>query len=326
MKRREFLTLFGSAAAFPTFAHAQQTSVPVIGFLNAASAAAWGSYLEAFRKGLGEQGYIEGTNLRVEYRWAEGKYDRLPEMAADLVKRHVAVIVTSGGIHPIRAALAETKTIPIIFSTGDDPVRRGFVASLSHPGGNATGINNFVSQMESKRFGLLRELVPSASLFAVLLNPGNPPFPTQLRDVQQAARAMNQQIHLLQASTESELAAAFATAVEVKAGAIAVAADPYFNSQRNTIVALAAKYAMPAIYEQREHAMAGGLMSYGTSLRDGYRQVGSYTGRILKGEKPADLPVLLATKFEFVINLKTAKSLGLTVPPGLSARADEIIE
>jgi putative ABC transport system substrate-binding protein len=325
MRRREFLTLAGgAAAAVPSAARAQ--SIPVIGFLNAASAAAWDSYLEAFRKGLGEHGYTEGTNLRIEYRWAEGKYDRLPAMAADLVKRHVAVIVSSGGIHPIRAALAATKTIPIVFSTGDDPVQRGFVASLNHPGGNATGINNFVSQMESKRFGLLRELVPSASLFAVLLNPGNPPFPTQLRDVQQAARAMGQQIHQMLASTESELAAAFATAVEVKAGAIAVAADPYFNSQRNTIIALAAKYAMPAIYEQREHAVAGGLMSYGTSLRDGYRQIGSYTGRILKGEKPADLPVLMATKFEFVINLKTAKSLGLTVPPGLSARADEIIE
>jgi putative ABC transport system substrate-binding protein len=325
MKRRTFIAFLGAIVPLSQ-AWTQPLDAPVIGFLNSASAGPWASYLTGFRNGLGERGFVEGKNVRIEYRWAEGHYDRLPSMAADLVNRKVAVIVSSGGVAPARAAKAATSVIPIVFGIGDDPVRLGIVPNLHHPGGNVTGINYFVAQMESKRFGLLRELVPSASLIAVLMNPNNPPFPYQLRDVQEAARAMGQQIHLLQASNESELEAAFATAKDVHAGAMLVAGDPYFNSSRNKIIALAARFVLPAIYEQRQHAEAGGLMSYGTSLTDGYRQLGNYTGRVLKGEKPGDLPVMQSSKFEFVINLKTAKALGLTVPLSMVSRADAVIE
>jgi putative ABC transport system substrate-binding protein len=300
--------------------------MPVIGFLSGGSANAWTAYLAAFRKGLQEQGYEEGRNLKIEYRWADGHYERLSPLAASLVRQRVTTIVASGGVAPVRAAKAATSTIPVVFSIGDDPVRLGIVASLSHPGGNLTGVNNLVSQMESKRLGLLRDLVPSAALIAVLANPDNPPFARQLREVQEAARAIGQNIHLLQARKEGELKAAFETAVQLHADAMLVAGDPYFNSTRNTIIALAAHHALPAIYEQREHAAAGGLMSYGTSLVDGYRLVGIYAGRVLKGENPSDLPIMLATKFEFVINLKTAKALGLNVPLSLLSRADEVIE
>ena len=325
MRRRDFIAgVAGSAVAWPLAIQAQQPEMRVIGFLNGAARDAWHDYLAAFRAGLGEEGFFERRNVTIEERWAEGHYDRLPALANDLVRRSVAVIVASGGIPPTLAAHAATKTIPIVFSIGDDPVRLGIVASLTHPGGNITGVNQFVSQMESKRLGLLREMVPSAKLIAVLLNPNNPPVARQLRDVQEAVRAISQQIHVLRASSKAELASAFATMDQVRAGALLVAADPFFNSQRSEIVSLAARYAIPAMYEQREHAVAGGLMSYGTDLRDGYRQVGRYTGRVLKGEKPADLPVMQATKFEFVINFKTAKAL--EVPPTLSARADEVIE
>jgi putative ABC transport system substrate-binding protein len=300
--------------------------MPVIGFLNSASSAAWKPFVDAFLMGLKESGFEEGRNVAIDYRWAEGKYDRLSSLAVDLVQRKVAVLVSTGGIAPAFAAKAATTTIPIVLTIGGDPVALGLVASLNRPGGNITGVNLFIPQMEGKRMGLLRELVPSASLIAVLLNPNNPPAARQLRDAQEAARATGQQIHILHATNESQIESAFATATEVRTGAILVAADPFFNSQRDKVVALAARHRLPAIYEQREHALAGGLMSYGTNLSDGYRQAGLYAARILKGEKPADLPVMQATKFEFVINLKTAKALGIDVPPGLSARADEIIE
>jgi putative tryptophan/tyrosine transport system substrate-binding protein len=327
MKRREFITLLGgAAAAWPLAARAQQSAMPVIGFLNSVSAKAWENYVGGFRAGLKETGYIDGQNVTIEFRWAEGHYDRLPEMAADLVRRQVAVLVSTGGAPTVMAAKAATSTIPIVFSAGSDPVQLGFVTSLSHPGGNVTGVHLLTAVMESKRLGLLRALVPGVQLIAILLNPNRADHADQTRQVQEAAAATGQQTHVLLASNESDIDTAFATAVQLHAGAMLVAADQFFNSQRDKIVALAARHAIPAIYEQREYALAGGLMTYGTNFRDGYRQVGNYAGRILKGEKPADLPVLQSTKFEFVINLKTAKALGIEVPPSLSAEADEIIE
>jgi putative ABC transport system substrate-binding protein len=280
----------------------------------------------AFRGGLGETGYVEDRNITIEYRWAEGQLDRLPALAADLVRRQVAVIVATGGTASGLAVKAATSTIPVVFTSSGDPVKEGLVASLNRPGGNATGLVVLLTAMEGKRLGLLREMVPTATLIAVLLNPGVPTFETQLNDVQEAARAVGQQLHILHASSEREIDAAFAKMVEVRAGALLVAADPFIFSQRDRLVALAARYAVPAIYELREYAGIGGLMSYGINLAEMYRLVGNYTGQILKGDKPADLPVQQATKFEFVINLTTAKVLGLEVPPGLSARADEVIE
>jgi putative tryptophan/tyrosine transport system substrate-binding protein len=327
MRRREFIAFVGSTAvAWPLAGRAQQPAIPVIGFLNAASPQPFANYVAGFRAGLKETGYVDGQNVAIEFRWAEGNYGRLPEMAADLVRRKVAVLAATGGAPSITAAKAATTTIPIVFTTGSDPARAGFVSSLSRPGGNITGVNLFVTAMESKRLGLLRALIPGVQLIAVLLNPNPQNYARQKTDIEEAAHAIDQQIHLLSASNESEIDAAFATAAPLRAGAMLVAGDPFFNSQRDKIVALAARYAIPAIYEQREHAVAGGLMSYGTNLSEGYRQAGVYAGRILKGEKPGDLPVVQSSKFEFIINLKTAKALGIEVPPNLSAEADEIIE
>ncbi len=326
MRRRAFITLLGgAAAAWPLAARAQQP-MPVIGYLNGTSPAPSAQFVAAFRQGLNETGYAEGRNVTIEYRWAEGRYDRMTEMAGDLVRRQVAVIVASGGAAAIASAKQATATIPILFVTGSDPVQTDLVASLNRPGGNVTGVHFFTVELESKRLGLLRDLVPNAATIAVLLNPTYPNAAFHLQEVENAARRAGQQIQILSASTEAEIDVAFARLPQLRAGALLVGADPFFNSRRDQIVALAARYAIAAIYEQRTFAQAGGLASYGTSQTDAYRQVGIYTGRVLRGEKPADLPVVQSTKFEFVINLKTAKALGLEVPPGLSSMADEIIE
>jgi putative tryptophan/tyrosine transport system substrate-binding protein len=327
MRRREFITLLGGmAAAWPLAARAQQPAVPVIGYLSGASPGPFAHLAAAFRAGLQDTGYIEGQNVAIEYRWAEGRYDRLASLAADLVRDRVAVIAATGGFAAARAAMAATATIPIVFSSGSDPVKLGLIASLSRPGGNATGVYLFIGALDPKKLGLLREVVPQATLVGALLNPSVDDFQTRLTGVQEGARSVGQQIHIVYASSERELDTAFADLSQLRAGALVVGADPFFNSRRDHIVALAARYAIPAIYEGREYAVAGGLMSYGTSLTEGYHQVGVYTGRILKGAKPADLPVLQSTKFEFVINLKAAKTLGVKISDNLLSIADEVIE
>jgi putative tryptophan/tyrosine transport system substrate-binding protein len=327
MRRREFLVLLGAAASRPLAARAQQPAMPVIGFLSGRSPYESSGAVAAFRQGLDETGYFESKNVVIEYRWAEGRYDRLPALAAELVSRQVTVIAAVGGPSSGLAAKGATATIPIVFISGADPVQEGLVASLNKPGGNATGVAPLLPAMEGKRFGLLHEVVPNAALIGVLLNPAAASYlDRETSDVQEAARVVGQQLLILRASTEEAIEAAFAIAVEQRAGGLLVAADPFFVSRREQIVALAARYAIPAIYEVREYAAAGGLMTYGINIGDAYHQVGSYVGRILKGEKPANLPVLQPTKFEFVINLTTAKALGVAIPPGLLSIADEVIE
>jgi putative ABC transport system substrate-binding protein len=324
LRRREFITLLSCAAVWPHALRAQQPAVPVIGFLDGQSFDL--HLMTAFRQALKDAGYVEGRNVAIYFRSADGQTDRLVTLAGDIVGRRVAVIVTTGGGAAALAAYAATTTIPIVFVTGVDPVTSGLVMSLNRPGRNATGVYIFQQVLEGKRLGLLRGLVPAAVLIAVLLNPTNANFQTQLRGVQDAARDLGQQVSILSASTEREIEVAFATMTQSGARALLVGSDPFFSSERDQVVALAVRRAIPAIYEGREFAMSGGLASYGASLADAYRQAGIYASLILRGEKPADLPIVQPTKFEFVINLKTAKALGLDVPPGLSASADEIIE
>jgi putative ABC transport system substrate-binding protein len=327
MRRREFSALIGGAAvALPLATSAQQPAMPVIGFLNTRSVDDVPELTAAFRKGLNEIGYMEGRNTAIEYRWANNDPQRLPELASDLVRRQVTVIVATGGNVSALAAKAATSTIPIVFSVGGDPIKLGLVAQLNRPDGNATGVTSLTGLLGAKRLELLRELIPKATVVAVLINSTNPSAETYVRETQEAARTVGQQIHTLSASTEAEIEAAFVTLAQMRAEALLVVTDAVFIGRREQIVALAARYAVPAIYEASVFARVGGLMSYGPNFAEAIRQVGIYTGRILKGEKPADLPVLQPTKFELVINLKTAKALGLTVPPSLLARSDEVIE
>ena len=325
MRRREFITLLGCAAAtWPLAARAQQP-MPVIGFLYGASPDPVAQRLRAFRQGLKDSGYVEGENVAIEYRWAENQLDRLPELAAELVRRQVAVIAALNTVAAVAAKAAST-TIPIVFSSGEDPVRLGLVVSLARPGGNATGFNQVIGEVTAKRLGLLHELVPTANRVGVLVNPADVLTETALRDVQPAARAIGLQIQVVNASTSGEIDAAFAAFVREQVDALFIGPGGFFSSRRVHIANQAMRHGIPATYSQREYPEIGGLMSYGTNLTDTFRQVGIYTGRILKGAKPADLPVVQASKFELVINAQTARLLGLTIPPGVLARADEVIE
>ena len=326
MRRREFITLIGGAVAWPTEVRAQNLPLPLVGFLSSLSAGALTGPVSAFRTGLQSVGYEDRKNVVIEFRWADGHYDQLPALAADLVRAHVAVVVTVGGDPPAFAAKIASQTIPIVFMVGRNPVELGLVTSLNRPGGNSTGVNLLIAEMESKRIEILRRVVPGASRFAVFINPKNADAEVQLNMVQAAAKALNQQIEVRNVSTESEIEKAF-TVFEL--GAIAgfmVVADPFFVNWRDRIILAAKQHRIPGVYFLREFAEAGGLASYGVSLSDAYRQVGVYAGKILSGIKPADLPVVQPTKFDLVINLKTAKMLGLTVPPTLLATADEVIE
>jgi putative ABC transport system substrate-binding protein len=327
VKRREFITLLGGAAAtWPLTAQAQQAAMAVIGYLSARSPQDTAHLVEAFRRGLAEAGLVEGQNVLIEYRWAFGQHDRLPGLAADLVRNPLTVLVTTGGEVAALAAKAATSTIPIAFIVGTDPVKLGLAASYNRPGGNATGINILTNSLEPKRLELLRELVPQASAIGALFDPSFLAYEDQFRDVREAARALDLQVHELRASTDAEIDLAYETVARQRIAAVTVAAGPFFDTRRDRLVALAARHGVPTMYHFREYALAGGLMSYGASITDMYHQIGLHVGRILKGAKPAELPILQPTKFELVLNLKTAKALGLKVPLTMQVAADEVIE
>jgi len=327
VKRREFISLLGgAAAAWPLAARAQQATMRTLGYLSPRSSEVETELVRAFQQGLRETGYAEGKNITVEYRWAEGRYDRLPALANELVDRQAAVIVTTGGSQPARAVLAATSTIPLVFTSGSDPVTEGLVKRFDRPDGNATGVHAFTASLGPKRLQLLRELVPNARTIAFLVNPNSQIAEVQMTQMRDTARSIGQAIMILNASTENEIDLAFATLVQRGAGALLMSADTFFHVRREQLVALAARHAVPAMYEWREFVRAGGLMSYSTMRAEYMLQVGVYVGRILNGAKIADLPVVQSTKFELVINLKTAKALGLTIPPGVMAIADEVIE
>jgi putative tryptophan/tyrosine transport system substrate-binding protein len=323
VKRRDFSTLLGGAAAWPLAARAQQPAVPVIGFLSGRSPS---DLVAAFRQGLSDSSLVEGQNVAIEYRWAEGQYDRLPAMAADLVARQVAVIATTGGTASALAAKSATATIPIVFNVTEDPVKAGLVASLNRPGGNATGVTSLSAALDAKRLSLLHDAIPEIRVFAVLLNPDDPAAEAETREIESAARSSGHRLVVLNAHQESEIDAAFTILAQQRPVALIVIAEPFFITRREKIVAQAASHTIPVMYGIREFSAAGGLMSYGIDVAEQYRQMGSFAGKILKGAKPADLPVLQPTKFEFVINLKTAKTLGLTLPSGILSIADEVIE
>jgi putative tryptophan/tyrosine transport system substrate-binding protein len=325
MRRREVIAALAGAAAWPIAARAQQP-MPVVGFLNSASPGPFAHLAAGFRKGLGEEGFVEGRNVAIESRWAEGRYDRLPALAEDLVRQKVSVLAATGGAMSGVAAKTATETVPIVFVMGSDPVRFGLVASLNRPGGNITGISQLTIELGAKRLGLLHELVPHMKSVGILLNPDFPDASPQLREIEAASARAGLVPVVATARTEAEFAPAFATLEQARVDALLVGADPFFNSRRDQLIALAARQRIPTIYEFREFAEAGGLMSYGTDLADAYRLVGVYVGRVLKGARPADLPVVQAAKFELVINLTTAKALGIAIPPTLLARADEVIE
>ena len=325
LRRRDFITLLGGAAAWPLAGRAQQAGLPLVGFLHSASADGYARQVAAFRNGLEELGYVEGRAVAIEFRWADGHYDVLPQLAADLVNRRVAVIA-AGGPPAAHAAKAATSTIPIVFTSGDDPVMSGLVASLNRPGGNVTGVSVFTGVLGAKQLGLLRELLPNAKLVGLLVNPGNPLSRPYTDDVKLAATVTGRRIEVVNASSEAALEKAFAALVGRSVEALIVGADPFMFAHREQVAALAVRHSLPAMFELREFAAAGGRISYGMSLAKAYRQIGIYAGRILKGEKPADLPVMQPTTFELVINLKTAMTLGLTVPPTIVAIADEVLE
>ena len=326
LKRRDFISLVGGAATWPLVARSQQAAMPVIGFMSGRSMADSGYLAESFRQGLRDTGYVEGESIGIEYRWANGDYDRLPGFASDLLQRNVLVLVAVGGDSSPRAAKQATSTVPIVFGMGGDPIQAGLVASFNRPGGNATGYTLLTNEMEPKRIGLLHELVPGASLLGALINPSFPPAARQLEDIENAIRSIKQNLFVARAVNDQDLETAFPSFVQQKAGAVLVAASPFFDTRQDRIVALAAQYRLPAMYHFRQYAVAGGLISYGPSLTESYKQAGVYAGRILRGAKPADLPVLQPTKFEMVINQKTANALGFAIPNTIQLLADEVIE